>query len=160
MGSAGLLSPEKSNRRNRKLSAPSFLSRSTIATVWLRAQVAIARVTFVPDCFMIETNCTRAVVASATALVAIIKAFQRHSGNNMAGDDPESATASTRMFDPSELQEELHTLGNALAQIKIGHRLLAREDLDPARRREFIEEIDRSIADAESVFRLLSAQLK
>jgi hypothetical protein len=78
----------------------------------------------------------------------------------MAGDDSESRTTSTTLFDRSELQEELHTLGNALAQIKIGNRLIAREDLDPAKRREFIEEIARSIADAESVFRLLSAQLK
>jgi hypothetical protein len=78
----------------------------------------------------------------------------------MAGDDPEAAAKSANAFDRSELQEELHTLGNALAQIKIGNRLLAREELDQAKRLEFIEEIDRSIADAESVFRLLSAQLK
>lgn len=78
----------------------------------------------------------------------------------MTGDEPGLAPQPTTLFDPGELQEELHTLGNALAQIKIGNRLIANEDLDPVQRLEYVEEIDRSIADALSVFRLLTAQLK
>ena len=124
------------------------------------AQMAIARVTFDPDSVMIICNFEETVVVPAATQIAKNKALQRAFWEQHGGRRSRVGTTSTKLFDRSELQEELHTLGNALAQIKIGNRLIAREELDPAKRREFIEEIDRSIADAESVFRLLSAQLK
>lgn len=60
----------------------------------------------------------------------------------------------------SEMQEELHTLGNCLARVKMGTRLLARPDVPQARRHELADEISDAIVDAESAFRLLTAQLK
>ena len=60
----------------------------------------------------------------------------------------------------SEMQEELHTLGNCLARVKMGTRLLARCDVTSDRRRELADELSDAIVEAESAFRLLSAQLK
>lgn len=59
-----------------------------------------------------------------------------------------------------EMQEELHALGNCLAQIKMGSRLMARADITPERRQEIFDQVSEAILDAESAFRLLSAQLK
>ncbi|MFK7886389.1 MAG: hypothetical protein AB8G16_05930 [Gammaproteobacteria bacterium] len=59
-----------------------------------------------------------------------------------------------------EMQEELHTLGNCLAQVKMGSRLMVSTDITPERRKEIFEEVTEAILDAESAFRLLSAQLK
>lgn len=60
----------------------------------------------------------------------------------------------------SEMQEELHTLGNCLARVKMGTRLLARTDVPLERRRQLADELSDAIVEAESAFRLLSAQLK
>lgn len=59
-----------------------------------------------------------------------------------------------------EMQEELHTLGNCLAQVKMGSRLMASSEITPERRNEIFEQITEALLDAESAFRLLSAQLK
>ncbi|MEM6638603.1 MAG: hypothetical protein AAF610_01735 [Pseudomonadota bacterium] len=60
----------------------------------------------------------------------------------------------------NDMQEELHTLGNCLARVKMGTRLLARDDVTVERRHELADEVSEAIVEAESVFRLLAAQLK
>ncbi len=59
-----------------------------------------------------------------------------------------------------EVHEELHALGNCLAQIKIGNRLIGQTGDDASRRIELVNQVNEAVADAESVFRLLSAQLR
>ena len=59
-----------------------------------------------------------------------------------------------------EMHDELHTLGNCLAQIKIGNRLIGQGKLDDERLHQLVEHVNDAVAEAESVFRLLSAQLK
>lgn len=83
-------------------------------------------------------------------------------GMEMPSDVPSSSigaiTASAETV--KEMHEELHTLGNCLAQIKIGNRLIGQVKLDDDRRRQLVEHVNDAVTEAESVFRLLSAQLK
>ena len=60
----------------------------------------------------------------------------------------------------NDMHEELHALGNCLARVKMGTRLLARHDISEQRRHELADELSEAITDAESAFRLLAAQLK
>ncbi len=79
------------------------------------------------------------------------------SGEASRNTPPRSAMSDDAL---SEIQEELHALGNCLAQIKIGNRLIVQTGDDAARRRELVDQVNEAVAEAESVFRLLSAQLR
>ncbi|MEL6226849.1 MAG: hypothetical protein AAFR01_07495 [Pseudomonadota bacterium] len=81
------------------------------------------------------------------------------SGHNNNKDDGSGAHQSLDA-QKSEMQEELHTLGNCLARMKMGTRLMARSDVSSERRTELADELTEAISEAESAFRLLSAQLK
>lgn len=77
-------------------------------------------------------------------------------------NNPDGANGARQSWDAqkSEMQEELHTLGNCLARVKMGTRMLARGDVSGDRRRQLANELSDAIVEAESAFRLLSAQLK
>ncbi len=80
----------------------------------------------------------------------------------MSGEVSPNTPERSAMSDEAlrEIHEELHALGNCLAQIKIGNRLIGQTDDDTPRRAELVNQVNEAVSEAVSVFRLLSAQLR